>query len=302
MKPNIDLKSPEIQLFIQKYKDKINVALNVPQTVEKSVIPIYSVPKTKGHQKPKEKPEQIGSGVLVNIDNTYFIFSATHVFLEFGQYQIITGDGGGNPVQILYGERFSTGKIDLPGKDIYDASVFHVQSELSESLKAMAITPEDFDFSQFVERKHNQIYISAGFRIKKSNTSGNKVNSKREGYASIELTADDYIKLKFDPKTHIALSYEQQVLVNDNWSVAPIPQGMSGGAIIRVSNLKIDDSLQQNTELRQLLSAIIIEHHKEKRGVVPGALIGTRINVYLGLIHQYMPEVIKKIVTQQNSS
>lgn len=101
-------------------------ALNTPQTVEKAVIPIYHLPELK------KQPIQIASGLLVNIKDEYFIFSASHVFEQIGNHQLLTGDGLGNKVISLPGERFSTprGKSGTHSDDPIDASVYHIQAEL----------------------------------------------------------------------------------------------------------------------------------------------------------------------------
>lgn len=293
MKPEINLKSPFIQAATQRLNELAKRALNAPQTVESAVIPLYCIPPSKAHQKPKRKPEQFGSGVLVNINGNYFILSATHLFLEYGSYEIITSGGDGTPTLHLRGERFSTGNIKKPKKDILDASVYHIQTEIPDSLKKLAITPENFDLSESDTTK--PIYIASGFRIKKSNTSGNRVTSKRDGYPTIEFSQNDYKEYNIDPKKQILLCWEKQVLVSNVWQTTPTPRGMSGGAIIKMTNTDAI-SLNNNSNITQSLTAIITEYHKGSR-VETGRLIGTRINVHLGLIYKFMPNVFFRFCT-----
>jgi hypothetical protein len=296
MKSKIDLKNPVVKQAIQSLHEKTVAALNVTQKVERAVIPIYALLKTKPHQKPKRKPEQIASGVIVNIKDHYFIFSATHVFLEIGSYGLLTGVGDGSALETLFGERLSTGKASLPKEDIYDATVFHIKSELSASLKEIALTLDDFDLSN--EQDDKPIYMACGFRIKKSNTQGSQAKCKRDCFPSIEYNNEHYAGLGFNSNSHIALAYEKKTLINNQWFSSPIPRGISGGAIIKFAGTNAFSS--ENKDIRQLLTAITIEYHEEK-GVKKGALIGTRVRVHLGLLYQDMPDLFTEYIESVNN-
>ncbi|GAB4019506.1 hypothetical protein GCM10028808_57470 [Spirosoma migulaei] len=293
MKPKINLKSPLVIEAMNRLYEQVEIALDAPRHVEDAVIPIHCIPKSKLHNKPKTKPEQIGSGVLVTIKNNYFIFSATHVFLEFQGKAIFTGLGKGTLIENLSGDRYSTGKLNSTREDSYDASVFHIQSDLSEALKSVAITLDDFDFDD-TQGKY-PVFMAAGFRAKKSNTAGNQINTEREVFSTTEYRAA-YSLVGIDPQSHIALGYDNQILVNGSWNTSPIPRGISGGAIIRVDGTDARyDQFRKSTQ-KQLLTAITIEQHREKYGK-PGLLIGTRVNVFMGLIAQAFPGLLDDYMT-----
>lgn len=286
MKPNINLANPIVKKAINEYQKIMIEALEIPQDVEKAVLPIYFPPKLN------KKPIQIASGVLVCIKNEYLIFSASHVFDSIGNYQLLTGDSAGNLILSIEGERFSTGK----GKsgtltdDPIDASVFQIKSFIPDSLKDLAITIQEFDLSPSHIDK-NSVYIAAGFRSKKSNTSGNVIKSKREGWPSIEISDDEYIRNKMDANYSIALRYENQILLNGIWQTSPTPKGFSGGAIIRLDGMNILNEETTKSDKKQLLSGIIIEQRRGK-GNEKGILIGTRIDVHLTLIKHFLPELL----------
>jgi hypothetical protein len=284
MKPKIDLENPIIKECITYFHNKMIEALNVPQRVESAVIPIYHIPKLK------RKPIQIASGVLVKIKNEYFIFSASHVFDEIGNHQLLIGDGTGSEIRSILGDRFSSsrGKSGTHTDDPIDASVFHVQSPISEVLKKEALTLNDFDFSSPKDCK--SIYIAAGFRVKKSNTAGNTVQSKQEGFPSSEIYKQDYLRLKINAEKHIVLAYENQVLLGGIWQTSPTPKGFSGGAIIRVNGVSLNQDTFDKSEYKQLLTGIIIEQRREKNKEI-GVLIGTRIGIHLALIKNYIPDL-----------
>ncbi|MEC1718408.1 hypothetical protein [Schinkia azotoformans] len=288
MKPNINLEHPIVKESITYYQNKMIQALNVPQRVESAVIPIYHVPTLK------RKPVQIGSGVLVKIKSEYFILSASHVFDEIGNQQLLTGDGTGSVVQLISGERFSSGKgkSGTHKDDPIDASVFHIQAQISEALKKVALTLNHFDFSGHKECEPP--FIASGFRVKKSNTAGNTVQSKREGFPSMEISEEDYKRMKIDFETHIALGYENQVLLNGIWQTSPTPKGFSGGAIIRIDGLSLIPNTCDNPEPKQLLTGIIIEQRRGKNKEM-GVLIGTRIDIHLALIKHFLSDLVDDI-------
>ncbi len=267
---------------------EVKCALEIEMVVEKAVIPISAILKTRAHRNPKKKPEQIGSGVLVNIKDQYFIFSATHVFTEFEERSFFTSASGYFLIEEISGERFSTGTTENK-IDQLDATVFHIQNEISQELKSIAISTDDFDFSGYDTDK--PIFMIAGFRVKNSNTSENVLKSEARNFPTVEI--DDYDSYGRDPNAQILLAYEDQTFVDGIWQKSPQPRGMSGGGIIKAqgTSLNFKNITQTRKATRQLLAGITNEQHKDK-GYKLGFVVGTRINVYLGLIHKFLPGLL----------
>jgi len=297
MKPKIDLNHPLTKFGIELSQRSSFKALEAKQTVESAVIPIYGFRKRKAHERKSPKQEQIASGVLVKIKDEYFIFSATHVFWDFGDKALITGPMDGNLTEQIAGERFSTGKIDNPKADKYDASVYHIQSKLSDDLKGLAIGLEKFDFTGIDKTKN--VFLAAGFRVKKSNTVAKNIYSKREAFPTLEFDEKDYRIYGVDFNSQILLAWEDQVLVDKKWQTSPIPKGLSGGAIIKVIGTNLLPIERTDEKVEQKLSAITIEQHRKKGNKI-GHLIGTRINVHLGLIHQFLPGLLDDFLKRTN--
>lgn len=285
MKPNIDLIDPRVKLAIHAFQKQMERALCVPQRVEDAVLPTYWTLKSK------TRPEQVGSGVVVRIEKEFFIFSASHIFDDIGSYALLVSTGDGSKLAALTGDRFSSkkGPSGTHADDPIDASVFHIQSGITNKIKEVALTLEDFDLSQPDES--SSVHMAAGFRVKKSNTQGNISKSKRECFPSIEYGDEEYSLLNIDKKTHIALSFENQVLMDGKWKTSPTPKGISGGAVIKVEGVSMAPPLSSDQNAKQLLTAITVEQRREKAGK-PGVLIGTRIGVHLGLIDTYLPNLI----------
>lgn len=285
MKPNIDMDDLRVKLAIEIHRKQMEKALSVSQTVEDSVLPIYWTLRSE------TKPEQVGSGVVVGIKDEFFVFSASHVFDDIGGFQLLLGAGDGSKLAALSGERFSSkkGPSGNHSDDPIDASVFHIQSGITDKIKSIAISLNDLDLDQPDESR--SVHMVAGFRVKKSNTAGNQAKAKRECFPSIEYGINEYSSLGIDRKTHIALAYENQVLMAGNWQTSPTPKGLSGGAIVKVQGVEMSPPFSTKSNARQLLSAITIEQRREKAGR-PGVIVGTRIGVHLGLIDTYLPGVL----------
>jgi hypothetical protein len=291
MKPKIDLESPITKIVLSLLDREVKIAWEMEQSVEKAVLPIYYIPKRKAHQKKKTKPEQFGTGVLVRVKDEYFIFSATHVFIEFEGNGVLIGKGQNKPIEQLAGERFSTGNIETKKVDSNDATVFHIQSKMSQELKNLAITLDDCDFDGFDNL--SPIYMITGFLAKESNTAGNQIKTKCKNFPTVEIT--DYNEYGYDKERHIVLSYTDQVLVQNKWQKTPVPRGMSGGAIIKADGTSVKVKKQ-----RQLLTAITTEQHKDK-GEKLGYVLGTRINVHFGLINKFLPELLEDFLAEYNT-
>ncbi|REG88752.1 hypothetical protein [Flavobacterium aquicola] len=262
-KPKIDLENPIVKIAFEILEKQTKIALETPQDVEKAVIPIYAIPKAKAHQKPKTKAEQFGSGVLIKIKNQYFILSSTHLFESFEGFVLQTGIGDGSLIEQISGERFSSGKIETPYSNYLDATVFHIQSDISENLKNLAISLEDLEFNDD-DKKVQPIYLTSGFRNKKSNTEGNQVYSKREAYSSLEVDNETYEIYNIDHIPQFVTAYEDDILVDGRWQKSPIPRGFSGGAVIKIEGTNIRNPLSKIKKTKQKLKAIITEQHREK--------------------------------------
>lgn len=289
MKPDIDLNNPKVKEAMLLHQIQMEKALKVPQHVENAVVPIY-FPLKSG-----SRSEQIGTGVVVRIKDEYFIFSASHVFEEIGAHRLLIGTGDGSKLLSLSGDRFSRSKgpSGTHKDDPIDASVFHIQSNISPKMKEIAITINDFDLSQ--DDNSRAVFMAAGFRTKKSNTAGKKAKSNRECFPSLEYSEKDYSILNIDSNYHIAIAYENQMLIDGNWNLSPKPTGISGGAIIKIEGINLFPPFGLEKKTKQLLTAITIEQRREKPGK-PGALIGTRVGVHLGLIDNYLPNILDDLL------
>ncbi|MGE8723365.1 hypothetical protein ACO2KH_18690 [Leptospira terpstrae] len=286
MKPKFDIKDPRVKKAMEELAKIQQFALSADPKIEKAVIPIAYY---KDPDKKLSRPELNGSGVLIKIKNLYFIFTATHVLLPLKHNAIITGVGNGDFIENLSGERYSTGNPDYPEDDQYDATVYHITSGMSNMLKEKALNLSDIELKEIPQTK--SIYLVSGFPAKKSLSEKGKIESKKDLFASFEFSLEIYEKLNYNPKSHIILTYEDLVLTKEQWLTSPRPQGVSGGAIIRINGLSIFPTNIETKTPVQKLSSIMTQHHREKNRN-PGYILGTRINVFLGLLKKYFPKLV----------
>jgi hypothetical protein len=290
MKSPFDLNNPIVQKGVAIYKDKMFAALRVPARIEHAIVPIYHLTDTK--KKYQNVPDQIGSGVVVRIKDHYFIFSASHVFEPLGEFRLLTGGGENDKIQILAGERFSSGKgkSGTHEDDPIDATVFHIQSPISEKFREIALTLDNFDLSS--SREPGEVFIAAGYRAKATSQTYNSIRSKIEAFPSMEMPEDYYTQSKTNPRIHIVLACEDNVIQNGKWQLGPQLHGLSGGAIIKVDGISVYSSAPPKLEPAQLLTAITIQRKKQTSKQI-GVLVGTRIAAHLNLIDIFLPHLFK---------
>ena len=281
MKPRIDPKNPIVKLFDKYYQSKISAALELTLDLEKSVVPIYHTVK-----KPY-RPEQIGSGVIVNIHDEFFIFSASHVFDDIGENQLLIGLGEGEKILSLAGERYSSlkGKSGTHLDDPIDASVFHIKDCVTKKIEQRALTIDQLDIE---EPDELSICIACGFRVKNSNTKNYEIKSKQEVFPSIEINKDQYSKVGADTLYHTVMSFEAYYLREGHVLKSPKPRGISGGAMFKAYGINHLPNHNRSIKPYAKLNAITISHKQEKGNQI-GAIVATKVILHLNLIELAMP-------------
>jgi hypothetical protein len=289
MTPAIDLNNPAVVAAIRDMQTRLKLALSATRTVEDAVVPIYA-PSLK-----RSAPEQVGSGVLVEVGGAHLLFSASHVLDQFGEYAILVGLRNGKPLEPLYGERASSarGPSGTHSDDPIDASVLLISGPVPPEVRAIAISHSSWDFS--IPEEDACAYAAVGFRSKNTKTAEDASTARREVFPSVCYGPNERKLLGIDGRLQLGLAYENRVLRGGLWETSPTPRGFSGGAIIRFEGVSMNPADPQPTHARQQLVAITTEQRREK-GTTPGVLIGTRISVHLGLVVKYWPKLTKDLV------
>lgn len=281
-KPKIDLADPAIAATIKAYREKALLALKLAAPKEDAVRPIYALNART------QSVEQVGSCVLLKVQGKFFALSASHVFDQVKEYSLLFGHG--DRLQSLVGERFSSkkGPSGSHQDDPIDASVYHITSSVADNISASFLTLQDLDIMP--ADQSSDFHVVAGYRVSQSKSSSKGHSTKLDLYPSIEVAHDHYEHRKFSRRTHLLLSFEDQVLVDGRWQTSPSIRGVSGGAIFRTPNLS-PIAFDMNLEYGKIkLAAVLIEKRK-KSGDFLSAAVGTRLGFYFGLIDKYLPEL-----------
>ncbi|HIH8976156.1 TPA: hypothetical protein ACYUTM_001227 [Serratia marcescens] len=282
MSKKLDLKEPLTKKIIERMNIHFAICLDNTLQIEKCVNSVLFPIKNE------MRPEAIGSGVFVHINGEYFLFSASHVFDEIGSYQLLMSCEGERYVTTFKGERFSSAK-GLSGKHIddpYDSSVFHIQDDISDNIKKLSLNYDDLDIIEPDSFLHS--YVVSGFYAKKAKFINGAINCSRASFGTNELPNEVYSLLGINREWHISLSYEKDTISDGRYTRSPTPLGFSGGGIFKFSSFDLTNFNYKPKIERPKLSAITIEHRKEK-GSAPGVLIGSRIKQHLALIKHYLP-------------
>lgn len=283
MKPDIDPNDPRVIALANLMNEKAAAVLNADRRIEEAVFPIYSLTK--------RRLEQTASSVALRIKSEYFLLSASHVFDSIGDYRVSVGSFNGSKIAQLGGDRFSSarGASGTHDDDPIDASVFHIQTEIPETIKKAALTLDDLWVHEKEERA-NSMFGSVGFRCNQTKVVGTSSTVKYELFPSLEFDEKEYLALKLDRTYHLALAHDDQVLVNDKWQTSPQPSGFSGGAIIYFEGVPIAPAAPTETNISPRLAAITIEQRRRTK-TTPGAMVGTRVGFHIALIHQFLPQL-----------
>lgn len=282
-KPKIDLADPIVSAGIEIYKEQATRAYELAAKYDDAVRPIFALNERT------QSVQHVGSCVLFKVEGQYFALSASHVFDDVGEYQLLIGHG--DRLHSLGGDRFSSkkGASGSHRDDPIDASVFHITADVAAAIHSSFLSLEDLDL--VAAARGPEFYVAAGYRVTQSRSTPKGHTTKLDRYPSLELDNDHYEYLSLSRTSHLVLAFEDHVLVDGKWQMAPSIRGLSGGAMFRIRNLSpfASGDKQQSNEVK--LAAILIERRKGKGDRFFSSAVGTRLGIHFGLIHKYLPEL-----------
>jgi hypothetical protein len=228
----------------------------------------------------------VGSGVLLSVRSSVFLLTAAHVIDRWAALLHITGDRGPVPIR---GEALTSvapeGKRE---KDRIDAAVIRLDRVIAERLQAVpTVVPADLALDERVAdaRKH---YLLIGFPSTRAKLRRWERVLKCEGFVLTAVAAptDSYSQAGVTDDSNIVLVFDPDDLANADGKVtAPKLNGISGGAIWSFGPTYHPEGADAK------LVAIVTERH---RGTV-GAIVGTRIAMFLAIIWQHYPDLADSI-------
>ena len=123
-KPKIDLTHPAVSAGIKIYKERAILAYKLASAKDDAVRPVYALTERM------QSVQHVGSCVLLKVQDEFFGLSASHVFDNVGEYQLLFGYG--DRLHSFAGDRFSSvrGPSGSHQDDPIDSSVFHITSDV----------------------------------------------------------------------------------------------------------------------------------------------------------------------------
>ena len=229
------------------------------------VTPLYLI------QSPGAVPKGVGTGIWLKVGDEKFLITAAHVVDEgLLWFPMEKGFKSINSPCVV-----TSPTSEARSQDRVDLAVFHLVAEDVESKHPFHQFVQLSDVDVDLNYKRGDRYEFTGFpwRREKSNLAAKQTTP---GYMSVnsETVSEDMFRmLRLSIHTHVVIAFDPKKMVKDGLRItAPLPHGMSGGAVWR---------RYPNTEQRKL-SAVAIEFRRN-------CLIGSRISGVLEYIRARFP-------------
>lgn len=239
--------------------------------VIRSVLPVFT------HE--RDRPERIGSCLLVQVDGHSFVLTAAHVIEGIQQTTRRFTVAAGGQLFAIHGERFVT-----PPDDATDIGLIPLRRPLVELLVARGaefLGPEQIDEAEQAEGTDvintlSHTYFALGFPASRAQSNIRHAQKKIhvKGHAiRLTLAPTNTYPSGLSKAQHMLLDYDTRKILLEGRSVnPPSVQGMSGGGIFRFRRRRPDTTK---------LVGVLIEHHKDAR-----VLVGTRAAVAMAVARE----------------
>jgi len=242
----------------------------------------------------KDKPAGFGTGVLVYIDDHYFVFTAGHVIDE--EANDLWVPLGGDELIRLGGDYLTNAHPDRKNDDI-DIGVIVLSATTAEALKKLYwfITEDEIQLDhEFMER---QEYLVFGYPATKtkSNFKMNKLVSRPLKYITAPGASNRYKRMKCDPDHRVLVHYDRSSVLNlktGRQQKGPASHGMSGCGFWHIPI----QGLTEKTREKKLV-AILTDWPNGNWW------IGTRVDVFTEFVRQRLklkfqePQKLKITIT-----
>jgi hypothetical protein len=184
---------------------------------------------------PHSRPKPVGSGVLVRVENSFFIFSAAHVIGVFKNRVIWAGHGAGNgnlsPLQGAHHFRL-TGRIEMGDhqNDSLDAAVALLPPGSPSEFLSAALDASEIDkFSPLREAR----YLLLGVPANRTGVDQprKEIRTERKPLIFSEVSDAVYSKMGYEKRSHLLLEWHGKWKTVSGSHGAQSLAGSSGGGI-----------------------------------------------------------------------
>lgn len=230
----------------------------------------------------KDAPEQLGSAVLIKIDDDSCLLTAAHVIDKNKLSSLYVG--GDNELIMIVAEFIATvapsGDRD---NDHYDFAIAKLTPEMLEKMGSLKFI-EEHDIAPPASRSNKILYTALGYpnsRNKLDKMFKRKVRSELYTYSNVERFNPALARWKnLSGDESLFIEYRKHSRNDSGHKVFSVkPRGLSGGALIHAADFSDRDVLLGEKPPVPKFAGIIIEHYKSHQ-----TLLGTRIDA---IIHSW---------------
>jgi len=225
----------------------------------------------------KNKPEVIGSGVLVRIVNRTFLLTAAHVTDKQKEGELlIPGEEGFMPIT----GRFASTRLPPSGDrddDKFDVAYCCLDHDCASTLDSRCMVLARQDVHLGTESDMRTVFTFAGFPWRKTNVAGGGVETNSQTLSGGEAKKSEYESLGLTRSLHLAIRFRRRRafhLRTRRVMMAGLPHGMSGGGVFAWT-----ENALKALPVRLPLIAIANTYYPER-----SLLIATRLQVYVDCI------------------
>lgn len=271
--------------FEEAYRERSRKAAEAVVPLASAIRPLFI--------KTDHYPEQVASCVLLAMKKQVFVLSAAHAVGPYMKIGLHVGCGTAiHGIEKADGYFSARGKSGTHGDDPIDVAVLRWTSEVPAEIRSSCLSIDDLDLMR--PEGARLFHVVCGFRAKESRVDATTARSRMERFIAPEWSDRVYAQFNASRERHVLLGNDSHYVVNGEVRRAPLPRGMSGGAIFKILGVpgRPHESLPINTPPQAKLSAIFIESHSSKTGREP-ALVGTRVITHLSLIAACFPQIVE---------
>jgi hypothetical protein len=228
-------------------------------------------------------PEQIGSGVLLNVGDVSFLLTAAHVTDERKRSDLLIPSKTGFVNLFGLFIELAISPNQTRNDDKLDVAVVRLSHDLVARIHDSLLFLDHADCDLTDQTTAGDAYTIVGYPARKSERGNQRVSSEIFALSGEGVSDKRFDQLALDRKHHLVVQYRPKRAIRYatmRRSRTPHPEGMSGGGMFAWHK-----DLPKLSALGQpKLAAIVTEYHQHKN-----VFVGTRLSAYLIAMHRNDP-------------
>lgn len=236
-----------------------------------------------------DKPDQLGSAVLIKIDNVSCLLTAAHVIDENRASSLYVG-GNDKLVQINAEFRTTIAENGDRDSDHYDFAIAELPEAMLAEMSSLKFITEA-EMAPPSVRGEKQFYTALGYpnsKNKQNMVSGLKVRGQLFSYSSFERFQSELaLKLDVSGDEHLFIDHRKHSRDECRKKVSSVaPRGLSGGAIVHAADFSDREVLLGRKPPVPRFAGVTIElytTHQTLLGTRIGAITSARLRSSMAL-------------------